>query len=96
MFNSAPGCFVRTSSPRRPKLQSQNPQSAQFALLRPSVDLVRYGVSRLSLHQDKSWEQGLKETVEWYRANSSRFGEIEHCLVAHPRAGLGKEVDSSV
>lgn len=38
----------------------------------------------------------MKETVEWYRVNSSRFGEIEHCLVAHPRAGLGVEVDSSI
>lgn len=39
--------------------------------------------------------EGLAETVKWYRANSSRFGEIDHCLVAHPRAGLGQEADDA-
>eukprot|EP00752_Nemacystus_decipiens_P001304 g1294.t1 len=57
---------------------------------------LRYTINSDKLHalgwtEEKSWEKGLKETVEWYRTNSSRFGEIEHCLVAHPRAGLGKE-----
>ena len=42
--------------------------------------------------QETSWEDGLAETVEWYRTHSSRFGDIEHCLVAHPRAGLGLDV----
>lgn len=43
--------------------------------------------------QETSWEKGLAETVAWYKANSSRFGDVEHCLVAHPRAGLGQEHD---
>lgn len=43
------------------------------------------------LQQEVGWEKGLAQTVEWYRVNSDRFGEIEHCLVAHPRAGLGQE-----
>lgn len=36
-----------------------------------------------------SFEEGLRQTVEWYKNNSSRFGDIEGALVAHPRAGLG-------
>ncbi|CAN0507720.1 unnamed protein product [Ectocarpus sp. 12 AP-2014] len=53
-------------------------------------------LAALGWKEEKTWEQGLKETVEWYRTNSSRFGDIEHCLVAHPRAGLGQEESSSV
>lgn len=52
--------------------------------------IVNIGVFVINFVQDVSWEDGLKKTVEWYMANSSRFGDIEQCLVAHPRAGLGK------
>ncbi|CAM9890837.1 unnamed protein product [Scytosiphon promiscuus] len=74
-------------------------QSTEFGDDRVFNDL-RYTINSDKLHalgwkEEKTWEQGLKETVEWYRANSSRFGDIEHCLVAHPRAGLGQE-DSSI
>ncbi|CAN0330537.1 unnamed protein product [Ascophyllum nodosum] len=47
---------------------------------------------KLGWTEETSWEDGLAETVEWYRTHSSRFGDIEHCLVAHPRAGLGLDV----
>lgn len=37
-----------------------------------------------------SWETGLQRTFDWYKKFSSRFGDIESALVAHPRAGLDK------
>lgn len=49
--------------------------------------------SGVLIGQETSWEKGLAETVAWYKANSGRFGDVEHCLVAHPRAGLGQEQD---
>lgn len=39
-----------------------------------------------------SFEDGLRETIEWYRNHTNRFGDIEAALVAHPRAGLEKSV----
>jgi len=38
----------------------------------------------------ESWESGLQKTFNWYQKNSSRFGDIESALQAHPRAGLDK------
>merc|ERR1712226_591180 len=32
-----------------------------------------------------SWEEGLEKTVEWYKMYSSRYGNIDQALVAHPR-----------
>jgi len=40
-----------------------------------------------------SWEEGLNETFQWYQRHSSRFGDIESALKAHPRAGLDKGVN---
>jgi UDP-glucose 4,6-dehydratase len=42
----------------------------------------------LGWKEQVSWEDGLRATVEWYRNNSGRYGNIEGALVAHPRAGL--------
>lgn len=42
----------------------------------------------LGWREQVSWEEGLQRTFDWYRQNSSRFGNIEAALVAHPRAGL--------
>ncbi len=44
----------------------------------------------LGWKEEVSWEEGLKKTFDWYVQNSSRFGDIESALVAHPRAGLDK------
>uniref|UniRef100_A0A7S0SZP8 NAD(P)-binding domain-containing protein n=1 Tax=Chromulina nebulosa TaxID=96789 RepID=A0A7S0SZP8_9STRA len=41
-----------------------------------------------------SWEIGLQRTFDWYSKYSSRFGDIENALVAHPRAGLDKGVNA--
>jgi dTDP-glucose 4,6-dehydratase len=44
----------------------------------------------LGWREQVSWEDGLKRTFEWYQKNSSRFGDIETALVAHPRVGIDK------
>lgn len=44
----------------------------------------------LGWREQVSWEEGLAQTFAWYQKNSSRFGDIESALVAHPRAGLDK------
>ena len=49
---------------------------------------------RLGWREEVSWEAGLKHTFEWYKKNSSRFGDIENALVSHPRAGLDKGAHS--
>jgi UDP-glucose 4,6-dehydratase len=44
----------------------------------------------LGWREQVSWQEGLARTVEWYRQYSSRYGDIDAALVAHPRAGLGQ------
>ena len=51
---------------------------------------LRYTINSKKLHElgwkeEMSWEEGLRLTVEWYKQYSSRYGNIEHALVAHPR-----------
>ena len=41
----------------------------------------------LGWKEEMSWEEGLAITVEWYRKYSSRYGNIDEALVAHPRRG---------
>eukprot|EP01041_Mallomonas_annulata_P008256 gene8256-16985_t len=48
----------------------------------------------LGWREQVSWEEGIATTVEWYRKHSSRYNDIESALVAHPRAGLGKDAES--
>jgi len=43
--------------------------------------------------EEVTWEEGLKLTVEWYKNNPERFGNIEQALLAHPLAGPGRDVD---
>merc|ERR1719506_985981 len=54
---------------------------------------LRYTINSSKLHklgwtEDTKWEDGLKRTVEWYRQNTGRYGNIDQALVAHPRQGL--------
>lgn len=54
---------------------------------------LRYTIDSSKLHdlgwkETTSWEEGLAKTVEWYKQYSSRYGNIEHVLVAHPRVGM--------
>jgi len=57
-----------------------------FNDLRYHIDSSR--LIALGWQEQMSWEDGLQRTVDWYRTNSSRFGNIDTALVAHPRAGL--------
>lgn len=44
----------------------------------------------LGWREQMSWEEGIRNTFEWYKRNAHRYGNIEAALVAHPRAGLDK------
>ena len=51
---------------------------------------LRYTINSTKLHElgwkeEMPWEEGLKETVEWYKQFTSRYGNIDAALVAHPR-----------
>lgn len=64
----------------------------QFVVDRAFNDL-RYHINSdrlmaLGWREEVTWQDGINKTVDWYRTNSSRFGNIEAALVAHPRAGL--------
>ncbi|KAJ1429058.1 hypothetical protein B484DRAFT_297896, partial [Ochromonadaceae sp. CCMP2298] len=39
----------------------------------------------LGWEEKVGWEDGLQRTFDWYKMNSSRFGDIESALSAHPR-----------
>ncbi len=45
-------------------------------------------LGRLGWTEQVSWEDGLRRTVDWYRANSGNWGDLTSALVAHPRRGL--------
>jgi len=54
---------------------------------------LRYTINSGKLHElgwreEMDWDEGLKTTVEWYKKHTSRFGNIEDALVAHPRIGV--------
>jgi UDP-glucose 4,6-dehydratase len=60
---------------------------------------LRYHIDSSRLHnlgwkEEVTWEKGIQHTFEWYKTHSSRFGDIERALVAHPRAGFEKGVNS--
>jgi UDP-glucose 4,6-dehydratase len=51
---------------------------------------LRYTINSSKLHdlgwkEEMSWEEGLATTVEWYKKYTSRYGNIDAALVAHPR-----------
>ena len=51
---------------------------------------LRYTINSKKLHdlgwkEEMSWEEGLRSTVEWYEKYTSRYGNIDNALVAHPR-----------
>lgn len=56
-----------------------------FNDLRYTIDSSR--LAALGWKEEMSWEEGLAITVEWYRKYSSRYGNIDEALVAHPRRG---------
>jgi UDP-glucose 4,6-dehydratase len=63
---------------------------------------LRYTINSGKLHalgweEKMTWEEGLKITVEWYKEHSSRYGNFDDALVAHPRMlNTAKAVDGAV
>jgi UDP-glucose 4,6-dehydratase len=58
----------------------------------------RYHIDSSRLHslgwtEEVSWEEGLARTFAWYKLFTSRFGNIDSALIAHPRAGMDKGVN---
>ena len=64
----------------------------QFVSDRAFNDL-RYHINsdrlfELGWRERVSWKDGLAATVKWYQSHTSRYGNIDSALVAHPREGL--------
>lgn len=64
----------------------------QFVADRAFNDL-RYHINSerlfdLGWRERVSWKEGLEATVKWYQSHTSRYGNIDSALVAHPREGL--------
>uniref|UniRef100_A0A7S4W8S4 NAD(P)-binding domain-containing protein n=1 Tax=Ditylum brightwellii TaxID=49249 RepID=A0A7S4W8S4_9STRA len=57
----------------------------KFNDLRYTIDSSR--LHKLGWVELMTWEEGLKTTVEWYKKYTSRYGNIDAALVAHPRLG---------
>ena len=69
--------------------QDQEDELITFVPDRKFNDL-RYTINSAKLHElgwveQMTWEEGLKTTVEWYKKYTSRYGNIDAALVAHPR-----------
>lgn len=70
-------------------LEDQEDDYITFVPDRKFNDL-RYTINSSKLHslgwkEEMDWEEGLKATVDWYKKYSSRYGDIDQALVAHPR-----------
>lgn len=77
------------------KLEEKEDELIKFVPDRKFNDL-RYTINSSKLHElgwteQMTWEDGLQKTVQWYRTNTVRFGNIDAALVAHPRIGMAPE-----
>ena len=63
-------------------------EDRHFNDLRYTIDSSK--LQALGWEERTPWEEGLRKTVEWYKLNTGRFGNIESALVAHPRQGQEK------
>ena len=41
-------------------------------------------LKNLGWKPEKYWEEGLRETIEWYKDHPNHWGNINHVLVPHP------------
>ncbi|GMH54108.1 hypothetical protein TrRE_jg10792 [Triparma retinervis] len=76
-------------------LQDQEETLLTFVPDRAFNDL-RYTINSdklnaLGWNEETPWEEGLRQTVEWYRSNTGRYGNIDSALVAHPRQGQKRD-----
>jgi len=60
-------------------------EDRHFNDLRYTIDCSK--LKALGWVEEHDWDEGLKETVEWYKKYSSRYGNIDSALIAHPREG---------
>jgi UDP-glucose 4,6-dehydratase len=74
------------------KLFGRDQQEDQWIIYVPDRKFndLRYTINSAKLHdlgwkELMSWEEGLLTTVEWYKKYTSRYGNIDAALVAHPR-----------
>jgi len=63
----------------------------QFVENRPFND-CRYKINSdkllaLGWKPEVTWEDGIKRTIDWYKANMKNWSSVEGALVPHPRAG---------
>lgn len=54
---------------------------------------LRYTINSGKLHklgwkEEITWEDGLRQTIEWYEKFTYRYGNIDQALVPHPRIGM--------
>lgn len=61
-------------------------EDRHFNDLRYTIDTKK--IKDMGWVEEKSWEEGLRETVQWYQRYTSRYPDIEEALKAHPRAGM--------
>jgi UDP-glucose 4,6-dehydratase len=66
-----------------------------------SFNDLRYTINSKKLHdlgwvEEMGWEEGLQITVDWYKKYTSRYGNIDGALVAHPRMLDAPGVDAEV
>jgi dTDP-glucose 4,6-dehydratase len=77
---------------RHYKLEDQREKYLKFVEDRPFND-CRYHIdssklNRLGWQPTVKFEDGIAETVSWYRKNLHSWQNVEEALVAHPRIGL--------
>lgn len=83
-------------------LQDEEEKYLTFVNDRQFNDL-RYTINSQKLHdlgweEEMKWKEGLQTTVEWYKKYTSRYGNIDDALVAHPRMlnNTSKVVDDEI
>jgi len=62
-----------------------------FNDLRYTIDNSK--LEALGWREETSWEDGLQKTIDWYKAHTGRYKNIDGALVAHPRQGANPDVD---
>lgn len=78
---------------------SDEKQFIQFVDDRPFND-YRYHINcekiaSLGWAPQTQWEDGIRQTIEWYRENGRKFGDISSVLVPHPRINAFTTFSSS-
>lgn len=57
-----------------------------FNDLRYPLDYAR--LAALGWTEEVPFEEGLRRTIEWYKTNTTNWGNVDEAIVAHPRRGV--------